>query len=229
MSSIQELTDPKKRFVTFLRHGSTGVVYDLGNNTCLKKIFNRKKINNDDDHSYVIDTMSKLPLRNFCKLLEVFHEDNKVTGYLMQKYQEEDLSLLYIAKDYLLDSYRYLYYDMLTLAENYICVDDFKPSNVFITNNGIVAYDFDLYSKKVSKENARILNIARLNIMFNELLKVELLTKSHSDYNEEYLRQIDRLFNAQTNIDSLEVQLYDFNRIIDYVRGLHGENRRHHQ
>jgi hypothetical protein len=228
MSSIQELTDTRKRFVEFLRHGSNGVVYDLGNNTCLKKIFNRKNINNDDQ-SYVINTMSKLPLRNFCKLLEVFQEDNKVTGYLMQKYQEEDISILYVAKDYLLDSYRNLYNDMLTLAENYICVDDFKASNVFITMNGIVAYDFDLYSKKTSKENARILNIARLNIMFNELLKVELLTKSHSDYNEEYLRQIDNLFNARTNIDSLEVQLYNFNRIIDYVRGLRGENRRNHQ
>ncbi len=228
MSSIQELTDTRKRFVEFLRHGSNGVVYDLGNNTCLKKIFNRKNINNDDQ-SYVINTMSKLPLRNFCKLLEVFQEDNKVTGYLMQKYQEEDISILYVAKDYLLDSYRNLYQDMLTLAENYICVDDFKASNVFITMNGIVAYDFDLYSKKTSKENARILNIARLNIMFNELLKVELLTKSHSDYNDEYLRQIDNLFNARTNIDSLEVQLYNFNRIIDYVRGLRGENRRNHQ
>ncbi len=228
MSSIQELTDTRKRFVEFLRHGSNGVVYDLGNNTCLKKIFNRKNINNDDQ-SYVINTMSKLPLRNFCKLLEVFQEDNKVTGYLMQKYQEEDISILYVAKDYLLDSYRNLYNDMLTLAENYICVDDFKASNVFITMNGIVAYDFDLYSKKTSKENARILNIARLNIMFNELLKVELLTKSHSDYNDEYLRQIDNLFNARTNIDSLEVQLYNFNRIIDYVRGLRGENRRNHQ
>lgn len=228
MSSIQELTDTRKRFVEFLRHGSNGVVYDLGNNTCLKKIFNRKNINNDDQ-SYVINTMSKLPLRNFCKLLEIFQEDNKVTGYLMQKYQEEDISILYVAKDYLLDSYRNLYNDMLTLAENYICVDDFKASNVFITMNGIVAYDFDLYSKKTSKETARIINIARLNIMFNELLKTELLTKSHSDYNDEYLRQIDNLFNARTNIDSLEVQLYNFNRVIDYMRGLHGENRRNHQ
>ena len=41
--------------------------------------------------------------------------------------------------------------DMLTLAENYICVDDFKASNVFITMDGIVAYDFDLYNKKTSK------------------------------------------------------------------------------
>ena len=228
MSSIQELTDTRKRFVEFLRHGSNGVVYDLGNNTCLKKIFNRKNINNDDQ-SYVINTMSKLPLRNFCKLLEIFQEDNKVTGYLMQKYQEEDISILYVAKDYLLDSYRNLYNDMLTLAENYICVDDFKASNVFITMDGIVAYDFDLYSKKTSKENARILNIARLNIMFNELLKTELLTKSHSDYNDEYLKQIDILFNARTNIDSLEEQLYNFNRVIDYMRGLHGENRRNHQ
>ena len=228
MSSIQELTDTRKRFVEFLRHGSNGVVYDLGNNTCLKKIFNRKKINNDDQ-SYVINTMSKLPLRNFCKLLEIFQEDNKVTGYLMQKYQEEDISILYVAKDYLLDSYRNLYNDMLTLAENYICVDDFKASNVFITMNGIVAYDFDLYSKKTSKETARTLNIARLNIMFNELLKTELLTKSHSDYNDEYLRQIDNLFNARTNIDSLEEQLYNFNRVIDYMRGLYGENRRNHQ
>lgn len=228
MSSIQELTDTRKRFVEFLRHGSNGVVYDLGNNTCLKKIFNRKNINNDDQ-SYVINTMSKLPLRNFCKLLEIFQEDNKVTGYLMQKYQEEDISILYVAKDYLLDSYRNLYNDMLTLAENYICVDDFKASNVFITMNGIVAYDFDLYSKKTSKETARTLNIARLNIMFNELLKTELLTKSHSDYNDEYLRQIDNLFNARTNIDSLEEQLYNFNRVIDYMRGLHGENRRNHQ
>ena len=228
MSSIQELTDTRKRFVEFLRHGSNGVVYDLGNNTCLKKIFNRKNINNDDQ-SYVINTMSKLPLRNFCKLLEIFQEDNKVTGYLMQKYQEEDISILYVAKDYLLDSYRNLYNDMLTLAENYICVDDFKASNVFITLNGIVAYDFDLYSKKTSKETARTLNIARLNIMFNELLKTELLTKSHSDYNDEYLRQIDNLFNARTNIDSLEEQLYNFNRVIDYMRGLHGENRRNHQ
>ena len=228
MSSIQELTDTRKRFVEFLRHGSNGVVYDLGNNTCLKKIFNRKNINNDDQ-SYVINTMSKLPLRNFCKLLEIFQEDNKVTGYLMQKYQEEDISILYVAKDYLLDSYRNLYNDMLTLAENYICVDDFKASNVFITMDGIVAYDFDLYSKKTSKETARILNIARLNIMFNELLKTELLTKSHSDYNDEYLKQIDILFNARTNIDSLEVQLYNFNRVIDYMRGLHGENRRNHQ
>ena len=228
MSSIQELTDTRKRFVEFLRHGSNGVVYDLGNNTCLKKIFNRKNINNDDQ-SYVINTMSKLPLRNFCKLLEIFQEDNKVSGYLMQKYQEEDISILYVAKDYLLDSYRNLYNDMLTLAENYICVDDFKASNVFITMNGIVAYDFDLYSKKTSKETARTLNIARLNIMFNELLKTELLTKSHSDYNDEYLRQIDNLFNARTNIDSLEEQLYNFNRVIDYMRGLHGENRRNHQ
>ena len=228
MSSIQELTDTRKRFVEFLRHGSNGVVYDLGNNTCLKKIFNRKNINNDDQ-SYVINTMSKLPLRNFCKLLEIFQEDNKVTGYLMQKYQEEDISILYVAKDYLLDSYRNLYNDMLTLAENYICVDDFKASNVFITMNGIVAYDFDLYSKKTSKETARTLNIARLNIMFNELLKTELLTKSHSDYNDEYLRQIDNLFNARTNIDSLEEQLYNFNRVIDYMRGLYGENRRNHQ
>ena len=228
MSSIQELTDTRKRFVEFLRHGSNGVVYDLGNNTCLKKIFNRKNINNDDQ-SYVINTMSKLPLRNFCKLLEIFQEDNKVTGYLMQKYQEEDISILYVAKDYLLDSYRNLYNDMLTLAENYICVDDFKASNVFITMNGIVAYDFDLYSKKTSKETARIINIARLNIMFNELLKTELLTKSHSDYNDEYLRQIDNLFNARTNIDSLEEQLYNFNRVIDYMRGLYGENRRNHQ
>lgn len=228
MSSIQELTDTRKRFVEFLRHGSNGVVYDLGNNTCLKKIFNRKNINNDDQ-SYVINTMSKLPLRNFCKLLEIFQEDNKVTGYLMQKYQEEDISILYVAKDYLLDSYQNLYNDMLTLAENYICVDDFKASNVFITMNGIVAYDFDLYSKKVSKEIAKALNIARLNIMFNELLKTELLTKSHSDYNDEYLRQIDNLFNARTNIDSLEEQLYNFNRVIDYMRGLRGENRRNHQ
>ena len=228
MSSIQELTDTRKRFVEFLRHGSNGVVYDLGNNTCLKKIFNRKNINNDDQ-SYVINTMSKLPLRNFCKLLEIFQEDNKVTGYTMQKYQEEDISILYVAKDYLLDSYRNLYNDMLTLAENYICVDDFKASNVFITMDGIVAYDFDLYSKKTSKETARIINIARLNIMFNELLKTELLTKSHSDYNDEYLRQIDNLFNARTNIDSLEEQLYNFNRVIDYMRGLYGENRRNHQ
>ena len=65
--------------------------------------------------------------------------------------------------------------------------------------------------------------------MFNELLKTELLTKSHSDYNDEYLRQIDNLFNARTNIDSLEEQLYNFNRVIDYMRGLHGENRRNHQ
>ena len=228
MSSIQELTDTRKRFVEFLRHGSNGVVYDLGNNTCLKKIFNRKNINNDDQ-SYVINTMSKLPLRNFCKLLEIFQEDNKVTGYLMQKYQEEDISILYVAKDYLLDSYRNLYNDMLTLAENYICVDDFKASNVFITMDGIVAYDFDLYSKKTSKETAKLLNIARLNIMFNELLKTELLIKSHSEYNDEYLRQIDLLFNARTDINSLEEQLYNFNRVIDYMRGLHGENRRNHQ
>ena len=138
MSSIQELTDTSKRFVEVLKHGANGVVYDLGNNTCLKEKKKKKNINNDDQ-SYVIETMSKLPLRNFCKLLEIFKDDNKVTGYTMQKYQEEDISILYVAKDYLLDSYRNLYNEQLnnnytnnSLKKDMSSLFDKQPEKIII-------------------------------------------------------------------------------------------------
>ena len=224
--TFEEIFDTKCNEV--LNHGSCGSVYDVGNGTCIKKIFN-KDYANISDQGKVLETIKRLNLYNFCKLLKIFYNpQGNVVGYTMKKYHDDHLNILKLPKDYILDSYRNIYTSIMILAEHKIAVGDFKASNTFITKDGILVFDFDLYSIKEKEEYAKLINITKLNCLFNELLKRELLTTCQSEYLPKYVDKIDELFNARTTIYSLEQALFRCNRVIEFIRGANGNSKRYY-
>ena len=204
--------------------GSSAVIYDLGDDTCYKKIYNKDFINQDDQIT-VLETIKNLKLANFCKIKNItYNENGDVVGYVIKRYENQNVDILSLPKDYLLDSYTGLYYDLYKLAENFICVKDLKLSNVFINYDGIVVYDYDLYKKGDSTDAALINNRIKLNCLFNEILSYELTYKYNLDP-RICVEKINELFNARTDIKTLEESLKNYNRIIDFIRGNYEKRR----
>ena len=198
-----------------LKSGSAGVVYDIGDDTCYKKIYNHEYVNNQDCLD-ILKTIKNLKLYNFCRLMEIKDKDGDIVGYTMQHIYEEDLDILTLPKDYILDSYVNLYMSMDILADNGIYANDFGFHNTFITSSGIIAYDYDLYIK-CDKYSAKVRNRAKLNAMFNELLCHEIETHYKNISPSIVTSKVNELFNAQTNPQLLEQALNGYNRLLDYV------------
>ncbi len=204
--------------------GSSAVIYDLGDDTCYKKFYNKDFIN-QDDQAIVLETIKNLKLTNFCKIRDITYDANgDVVGYVIKRYDNENVDILSLPKDYLLDSYRRLYYDLYKLAEHFIYVKDLKLSNVFITDDGIVVYDYDLYRKGDSTDASLINNRIKLNCLFNEILSHELSYKYNFDP-RICVEKVNELFNARTDINTLEESLKNYNRIIDFIRGDYEKRR----
>jgi len=198
-----------------IKSGSGGVVYDVGNNTCYKKIFNHEYMNNRDGIE-ILNTIKNLKLFNFCKLFEIFHDSDYIYGYTMERICEKDIDILGISKTYLLNSYTNLYMSMMILAENDIYANDFGFHNVFITSEGIIAYDYDLYVKN-NKYSAKTRNLAKLNSMFNELLNHEIETKYPSINPNVAVLKVNELFNFKTDPETLKEKLERYESILDYM------------
>ena len=95
---------------------------------------------------------------------------------------------------------------------------------MFYTDRGIVIYDYDLYTMGDSIDYALIHNKAKLNSLFNELLSHELTFKYNFDPRVS-TDKVNELFNARTDIKSLDNALDKFNRPIEFIRGNYGINR----
>lgn len=203
--------------------GSSAIIYDLGNETCYKKIYNKNYINEPDEKT-IIERIKNLHLYNFCKINDIYYQDNRIIGYTMPKYHNDDLDILSMPKDYILDSYRNLCDDIDKLSDNYICIKDLDIHNVFYSLDGIIIYDYDLYKIVNSKEHARLNNRMKLNCLFNEILSHELTFKYYLDSRIKQ-DKVNELFNYQTDINVLEDKLTKYNRIIDFIRGNYEKHR----
>jgi len=205
----------------FIEHGCSGVVFDLGNGMCYKQIFNEENTNTSDKGN-ILKTINNLHLSNFCRIEEIFYDSNGyVVGYTMPIYHEEGLDVLALPKDYILDSYQNIYNGVLKLSEEGIFMDDFGSHNSFITKDGIIIFDFDKYSKQDNPVYLRLRNLAKLNILFNQICKDEALYK-HSIYDPRVVdANIDFLFGARTNPEFLNDALSKYQTPIEYLKVHH--------
>ena len=204
-----------------INHGCAGVVFDLGNGTCYKRIYN-EEYTNIKDKGNILRTIKNLRLSNFCRIEEIVYDnEGYVIGYLMPIYKEDGLDVLASSKDYILDSYRNIYNGVLTLSENGIFMNDFDSHNTFITNDGVIIYDFDMYLMIDRIDYLRIRNVAQLNILFNQIFKNEVLYK-HSMYDPRLIdKNIDSLFGARTNPELLDDTLSKYQSPIEYLKVRH--------
>ena len=215
--------EPKLNENDIIDKGSSAVIYELPGNTCYKKIYNNNFIS--EDQAQVLETIKNLQLYNFCKIRDIYYNDEgKVIGYSMPRYGNIDITILSLPKDYLLDSYRNIYSDIMRLSEKFIYIKDLTAHNVFYTDRGIIIYDYDLYTMGDSIDYALIHNKAKLNSLFNELLSHELTFKYNFDPRVS-TDKVNELFNARTDIKSLDNALDKFNRPIEFIRGNYGINR----
>ena len=212
--------EPKFNEKDIVDKGSSAVIYNLPGNSCYKKIYNKDFIS--EDQTKVLETIKNLQLYNFCKIRDIYYNDEgKVIGYSMPRYENIDITILSLPKDYLLDSYRNIYNDIMKLSEKFIFIKDLSAHNVFYTDRGIIIYDYDLYTMGDSIDYALIHNKAKLNSLFNELLSYELTFKYNFDPRVS-TDKVNELFNARTDINTLEESLNKFNRPIDFIRGNYG-------
>ena len=218
--------EPNYNKENIIDKGSSAVIYELSNNTCYKKIYNKDYIS--EDQTKVLETIKNLKLYNFCKINDIYYNnEGKVLGYSMPIYHNVDISILSMPKDYLLDSYRNIYSDIYKLSKNLIYIKDLSAHNVFYADRGIIIYDYDLYTMGDSIDYSLIHNKAKLNSLFNELLSYELTFIYNIDHKIANTK-VNELFNARTDINTLEKTLEKFNRPIDFIRGNYGIHRKHH-
>ena len=86
-------------------NGCAGTVYDIGNNTCYKKIVHHE-YTNIKDRGKILETIKNLKLYNFCRILSIdYDQDGNVIGYKMPYLHSTNMDILGLPKDYLLDSY----------------------------------------------------------------------------------------------------------------------------
>lgn len=201
--------------------GSSAIIYALDNASCYKKIYNKEYVN-EDGQAIVLETIKNLKLSNFCKIKDInFNKEGNVLGYTMERYRNYNINILSMPKDYLIDSYRACYNDILKLSEKLICIKDLKINNVFYTENGLIIHDYDLYTIGKNPSYALYNNIAKLNCLFNEILSYELTINYKFDSRIAY-DKVNELFNARTDINTLEGALNKYNRPIDFIRGNYG-------
>ncbi|MBP5684797.1 MAG: hypothetical protein J6X02_06040 [Bacilli bacterium] len=219
INGVIDLTGKKQ-----INKGCSGVVYNLGNGKCFKLIYN-PEYTNIYDKGEIIKTISNYRLHNYCLIEDMqFDDEGYVLGYQMPIYQEKDAidpDILVLPKEYLIDSYRNIHTGVLKLSSNNIIMVDFGSHNVFITENGIIVYDFDLYVRGTSPEGALVRNMAKLNITFNEILKKQVLDNHSIEDPRLTDKNTDLLFNYRTTPETLAKQLVRYKRPIDFLRGHH--------
>lgn len=212
--------EPKFSEKDIINKGSSSVVYSIPGNSCYKRIYNKNFVS--EDQNKVLETIKNLQLYNFCKIRDIYYDnEGKVLGYSMPKYGNIDITIVSLPKDYLLDSYRNIYNDIMKLSEKFIYIKDLEAQNVFYTESGIIIHDYDLYTIGNSVDYALIHNKAKLNSLFNELLSYELTFKYNMNP-KIVTEKVNELFNARTDINTLEETLTKFNRPIDFIRGNYG-------
>ena len=102
--------------------GSAGVVYEVDAISCYKKIYN-KDYTSIEDQAEVLKTIKNLKLSNFCKIKDInINGNGYVMGYYMPIYNNQDLDIMRLPKDYLLDSYKNIYNDILLLSKKGIYI-----------------------------------------------------------------------------------------------------------
>lgn len=212
ISRVEPLLINKTQF----NHGKSAVIYDLLDGTCYKKFYNYEYVDTRDQLE-VLKRISNLELHNFCKILEIVYDGNKVLGYIMPKYEDKDISILNSSCNYFIINYDNLVKDINLLSDNYIIVEDLKEHNVILNDNQILIHDYDLYRIAGTPERNRIINRTRFICMLSDLFYDD----KHIHYNNIdsslFTSRMYELINAKTDGESIKKLLKGYNKPIDYI------------
>ena len=221
ISKVEPLLINKPQF----DHGKSALIYDLLDGTCYKKFYNYDYVDTRDQLE-VLTRISNLELHNFCKILEIIYDGERVLGYIMVKYDDlKDKSILSSHKDFLITNYDGLVHDIQLLSDNLIIVEDLKEHNVILTEDKIVVHDYDLYRIAGTKERNIVINKARLNCLINDLLYDDKHIHYEGVDSSIFSDNMYELINARSDGNTIREVLKDYDRPIDYLGGYHEKRR----
>ena len=201
--------------------GKSAIIYDLLDGTCYKRFYNYQYVEIRDQLE-VLKRISNLELHNFCKIIDIIYDGNRVLGYTMVKYNDLDISILNSDCNYLITNYDNLLKDIDLLGDNYIIVEDFKEHNVMLTEDKIIIHDYDLYRIAGTPDMNKIINSARLLCLLSNLFYDD----KHIHYDDMdgfiFTSRMYDLINGKNDGNSLKELLKGYKRPIDYIGGSYG-------
>lgn len=198
------------------KDSTSGNVYLLDDDTCLKYFKNSKDINLD-----VIRLINSLKLPNFYEIKEpLFDKKGVFSGYTMKYYPVFTFDILKMPTEYTIESFSNLYKAIQKLTNCGIYISDLHEDNVILTKDGIIVIDTDLYSKSIlfTKDELRRKNNKALLYLFKRLY-LEALESYFISYEEKesFTTIINSLFEETKTLSNLE-KLSDYDYPIDYIK-----------
>ena len=189
-------------------YGLYGVVYQFGNNQCLKYVTNDSNSNPE-----VIKEIMHMDLNNFYKIYKLLYDKNHYfSGYIMKYYEDIKLDILSMPIDYTLHNFYSLINDIEKISNKSILLKDMHSENIILNENQIIVIDVD---NSIFFLNPYTNNIISINGLFKDLY-INHLEEYHK-YTIEKLSVIKRLFTYK-NIDYLYNELKDYKYPIDYIK-----------
>lgn len=111
--------------------------------------------------------------QSLCRLYELLYNKDltEVTAYIQEYLENIKDNILFMPKDYLLDSFNSLYNLVEKLTKNNILIVDLHEGNIILTSDGMKIIDYDKY-RKVNFDYITLfnLNLQSLLIALRKLL-----------------------------------------------------------
>lgn len=204
----------------FIGKGMFGKVYKINDNTCLK-IFGVEHKRSEK----ILKKIRDLELDSYYNIYDLYHDEEKrFFGYSMKYYDNSDIDILGISKDYLLENYETMFEDIAVISKKLIEIIDLNYNNVIYTNEGIVIIDADLYRfSTASKKHLKYINNKYLQNLYINMILQQLEKKYGYDrYQINRMRNIllDYFYEKIDNPKVLERKLGRYEKPIEFVRYL---------
>lgn len=156
----------------FIGLGTQDSIFKYGSQNCIKIYYDTDVPVFDQE---MFDKFKSLDLKRFGQLIDLFYtslNQDRVAGYIMTYYPQIKDNILFMSKDYTLDSLSTLYSDFLLISKENILLKDIYYKNTIQTNEGIVLIDYE-NAKLSNKDFDKVLelNVRALLYAFKGIYK----------------------------------------------------------
>ncbi len=199
--------------------GSSGVVYKLDDDTCIKVFYEDGYYNEEE-----IEAIMNMNLDNYYEIYKLlYNSEKKDTSYTMKYYLDEDIDILKLPILYTLDNLNGIYKSIVKLSKEMFLVCDLYYGNVITNKDEIIVIDVDRYkhikSKKVTKKELLNRNTKALYRVFRQLY-CNSICRRYDDLkkDEKIIYEIYDLFDIENKPIDIYKKLVKYKYPIDYIR-----------
>jgi len=198
--------------------GSTGRIYKVNDDVCLKMIDKDRKLVDFE----VLSLISKLKLSNFYEIFDfLYNRNNKNTGYTMKYYKSENINVLTMPCSYILDNFNYIYNSVIELSNKGVVVTDMSLNNIILNSSSITVIDADYYyfNRRCTYNRLLADNLEEVLLLFASLLydSIKIFDINQENSNMVY-NSLNMLINSFSDISSLSSELAGYKYPIDYIK-----------